>query len=184
MKKIITLLLIVTFAASFAACGEGDKTETNQTGNQTDSVSEKTVTDIAPNDNEIVIGSKTVKLTYESRHGDMYFKENVVEIEKSSYGQACNLYCNSDEGMLFIIHIVYFEGQGVDEVMSGSENNLTDKTVGGLEYRYFEYDENGTPGHTYVYTFEGTTYTISFVSNFDMTSLESAFLSNVRFEKE
>ena len=114
----------------------------------------------------------------------MYFKENVVEIEKSSYDQFCNLYCSGDEGMLFIIHIVYFEGKGVDEVMSGSENNLTDKTVGGLEYRYFEYDENGVPGHTYVYTFEGTTYTISFVSNFDITSLESAFLSNVRFEKE
>ena len=184
MKKVIALLLILTLVLSLAACGEGDKTETNQTGNQTDSVSEKTVTDIAPNDNEIVIGGKTVKLTYESHHGDMYFKENVVDIEKNTYGAACDLSCRSDDGVSFVIHIVYFEGKSIDEVMSGSENNLTDKTVDGLEYRYFEYDENGTPGHTYVYNFEGTTYTISFVSTFDMASLESVFLSNVRFEKE
>lgn len=195
MKRIIALILILTLALSFAACGGGN--DSPATGKQTGTASdvagsgEQTESDTgndapesAPNGNVVEIGGKTVELRYESRHGDMFFKENVVDIEKSSYGQACNLYCNSDDGMLFVIHIVYFEGKSVDEVMSGSENNLTDKTVGGLEYRYFEYDENGTPGHTYVYNFEGTTYTISFVSTFDMASLESVFLSNVRFEKE
>ena len=184
MKKIVALLLILTLAIGITACGKDDKTETNQTGKQTDSVSENAATESASNGDEIVIGGKTVKLTYESHHGDMYFKENVVDIEKNTYGAACDLRCRFDDGVLFIIHIVYFEGKSIDEVMSGSENNLTEKTVSGLEYRYFEYDENGVPGHTYVYTFEGTTYTISFVSNFDMTSLESVFLSNVRFEKE
>jgi len=95
--------------------------------------------------------------------------------------QICECDLCSDEGF---VHKLCAEAEAGDEVISGSEDNLTDKTAGGLEYRYFEYDENGTPGHTYVYSFEGTTYTISFVSNFDMTSLEYAFLSNVRFEKK
>lgn len=177
MKKFFALLVILTLSLGLAACAAGN--ESDPSGKQTGSAEGGDTPG-----SEIVIGGKTVKLTYESHHGDMYFKENAVDIEKSSYGQVCNLCCRSDGGVLFVIHIVYFEGKSADEVMSGSENNLTDKTVGGLEYRYFEYDENGTPGHTYVYTFEGTAYTVSFVSDYDMTSLEAAFLSNVRFEKE
>ena len=169
MKKILALLLSLTLALGLAGCG---------------AINKKAASDGAPNGGEIVIGGRTIQLTYESHHKEMYFRENVADIQKSSFGQACDLVCPADEGMLFVIHIVYFEGKSVDEVMSGSENQLTDKTAGGLEYRYFEYDENGVPGHTYIYHFNGTTYTISFVSSLDMTSLESAFLSNVHFEKE
>ena len=177
MKRTVAYLVILVLLIGLAACGGRDETGGDPSGSPSGS-SART------EGGQVLIGGKTLKLTYESRHGDMYFKENVVDIEKSSFGQACNLYCNSDEGMLFVIHIVYFEGKSIEEVMSGSENTLTDKTVGNIEYRYFEYDENGAPGHTYAYCFEGTTYTVSFVSNYDMTSLESVFLSNVRFEKE
>ena len=74
-----------------------------------------------------------------------------------------------------------WEGKTAEEVMAESDNEITAKTVGETEYQYFEYDENGTPGHTYMYTYNGTTYTISFVSSADISALEQAFMNNVRF---
>lgn len=131
----------------------------------------------------IEIGSYKIKLTKEANHGDLYFKENVAEMELAGYDQTFNMYFNKDEGQIFVIRLVYFRGSSIDEVMSGSDTALTDKTVNGIQYKYFEFEENGAPSHNYVYNFNGTTYMIVFVSSFDMTSLETVFLNNVHFEK-
>ena len=185
MKKTIAYLLILALALGLAACGANGENAVDPSGEQTgpEPSFESAETDEKSVGNEVEIGGTTVKLTYESHHGELVFKENVAAIEKASYGQACNLTCRSDEGVLFLIHIVYFEGKSIDEVI-GEEETLSDKTVAGVDYRYFEYDENGVPGHTYVCSFNGTVYTVSFVSKYDTASLESVFLSNVRFEKE
>ena len=82
---------------------------------------------------------------------------------------------------LFSIHLVYYEGKTVEDVMEAGDYELTDKTLNGIEYRYFEYDENGIPGHTYVCANNGTAYTISFVSNADISALEKAFMESVHF---
>ncbi len=179
MKKLTLFLLIAALLLSLASCGflKGSNEDAS------DDPAKKGKSDGASDGSVIVIGDTTITLNQESHHGDMYFMENPGEIEKAAYEQVCELYCRRDEGQLFVIHLVYFKGASVEEVMVGSDYPMTDKTVNGLEYKYFEYDENGTPGHAYVIHYEGTTYTISFVSSYDMTSLETVFMNNVYFKK-
>jgi len=166
----------MAFAVSLASCGLFGGNGGDPSGKKTDGAP------VGDQDGGITVGGYTVRLTKELSHGDMHFSAP-EKAELSGFDQAFNIYYPVDEGMLFIMHLVYFKGQGVDEVLSGSENNVSDKTVGGVVYRCFEYEENGTPGRTYLYFFDGTTYTISFASSFDTALLEEAFLSGVRFEK-
>ena len=182
MKKIIALFLVLILAVSLASCIRISISGPDTTVRQTDAATQNG-TDKTADDSGIVIGGKTVAFNGESRHGDLCYK-GIDGAEKSSYDQVCNLYYPSGDDMLFTIHIVYFKGRDIDEVMDGSDYDISIRTAGGTEYRYFEYEENGEPGHTYVCSAFGTTYTISFVSNFDLTALETAFLSNVHFEAE
>ncbi len=178
MKRIIALLLILTFAIGFAACGAKNENAADPSGKQTEAAPES-----GANGGEIAIGDHTVRLTDELRHGDLRFLAP-EKAEKAGYDQVYSLCSRVGEDVLFTISIVYFKGKDVDEVMSGSDYNMTDRTAGGLTYRYFEDSEDGTAEHTYVRYFNGTTYAISFVSDFDTAALETAFLANVRFEKE
>ena len=181
MKKILIPLLIATLILSLSACGSiGSDPFTD---GQSDSVSANNAND--PNNPTVSINGHTVVLDYESYHKDMHFKENIPDIEKASYGQVCNLFYHPEGEEEFSIRICYFEGKSIEETMDGTDYALTTKTVNGLDYSYFEFQEgSGTPGHCYLYTFDGTTYSINFLSNYDMTSLESAFMSTVYFEKE
>ena len=179
MRKFLIILLALVLGLSFAACTKNGNTDDTAKGDQTTAVENGESSD----GDTIVIGDYRIKLTKEANHGDMYFKENVSEMELAGYEQSFSLYYNKDGGQIFVIRLVYFKGSSIDEVMSGSDNVLTDKTVNGLQYKYFEYDEHGTPAHTYLYNFNDTTYSIIFLSSFDMTSLETLFLNNVHFEK-
>jgi len=178
MKKVLIIFLALILALSFAACSKNGNTDNTAKGDQTDAAENKDSSD----GGTIDIGGYKIKLTKEANHGDLYFKENTAEMELAGYEQSFNMYCNKEEGQIFVIRLVYFKGASIDEVMSGSDATLTDKTVNGIQYKYFEYEENGTPAHNYVYNYNGTTYTIIFVSNYDMTSLENTFLGSVYFK--
>ena len=129
----------------------------------------------------VTVDGAEFKLSYETHHGDMYYKTDIVELGPNTAGSWCELSYYKDGEPLVLVHLVYYEGKTAEEVMAESDNEITAKTVGETEYQYFEYDENGTPGHTYMYTYNGTTYTISFVSSADISALEQAFMNNVRF---
>lgn len=179
MKKALIIILTLILVLSFAACTKNGRSDDTAKGDQTAAAESGESSD----GDTIEIGSYKIKLTKEANHGDLYFKENVAEMELAGYDQTFNMYFNKDEGQIFVIRLVYFRGSSIDEVMSGSDTALTDKTVNGIQYKYFEFEENGAPSHNYVYNFNGTTYMIVFVSSFDMTSLETVFLNNVHFEK-
>ncbi len=172
MKRLLIVFISLILVFSVCSCGGAGDPE-NGTG--ADNGVKKGI--------EVEINGEKFKLNYETHHKDMFFKEDLVEFDKNSYGQVCNIEHMNDGETVFAVRIVYFDGKTADEVLSDSDVEVTDKTVHGLEYKYFEYDENGVPGHTYVYCFDGTTYTISFVSKYDTTSLEDGFFSCVRFEK-
>jgi hypothetical protein len=179
MKKALIILLTLILTFSFTACTKNGRSADTANGDQTAAAESGESSD----GDTIEIGSYKIKLTKEANHGELYFKENVAEMELAGYDQTFNMYFNKDEGQIFVIRLVYFRGSSIDEVMSGSDTALTDKTVNGIQYKYFEFEENGAPSHNYVYNFNGTTYMIVFVSSFDMTSLETVFLNNVHFEK-
>ena len=177
MKKVLIIFLAVILALSFAACTKNGNTDNTAKGDQTAAENGE-----SSDGDTIDIGGYKIKLTKEANHGDMYFKENVSEMELAGYDQSFSMYCNKDEGQIFVIRLVYFKGSSIDEVMSGSDAALTDKTVNGIDYKYFEYEENGVPSHTYVYNFNGTTYTIIIESSYDMRSLEDTFMKSVHFK--
>ena len=49
-------------------------------------------------------------------------------------------------------------------------------------YQYFEYNDNEANGYTYIYNYDGSTYTITFVSKIDISTLINSFMKNVKFE--
>ncbi|MBQ3869155.1 MAG: hypothetical protein II777_01295 [Clostridia bacterium] len=174
MKKIVFALTAFILLLSLTSClfvhfGGGDDSRAAEGDDEASSVT---------------FNGSTIKLSYERNHLDLHYRENLTEIHSNTAGSYRNLSYEQNGEIAFEILLVYFLNKPIDAVMEGTDYILTDKTVNGLTYKYFEFEENDVPGHTYVYNFEGTTYTISFVSRYDTSSLETGFLSTVRFEHE
>ena len=173
MKRIIAAVLIFMLATALCSCGL-----LFRIGSQRTEIGEK---DDAP---VMTVNGETFKLESESSHGALHYKHNYENMNHDTSGSFCNVVGFQNGDVIFAVRLVYFTGKSINEVMSGSDYTLSKKTVNGLEYTYFEYNDNGMPGHTYAYNFDGTTYTISFASQYDMTSLEEVFLQNVSFSAE
>ena len=178
MKKAIAIFAAACALLLFAACSGAQTEKNGAIGTQAET--DKTVAA----DNVVIFNGDTIKLTYETNHRDLYYKQNIVSMNAETVGSFCNVSYRQDGDVAFEIRLVYYVNKSIDEVMGESDYTLSEKTVNGLTYTYFEYDDNGRPGHTYVYCYDGTSYTISFTSPYDMTSLETVFLNNIRFAKE
>lgn len=172
MKKRMSLCLLAFAAALLlSACGAPDAAES--TSPSSPAAAEEAV---------IAINGETIPLTYETNHYDLYYKENVARMQRDTMGTFRNeAYYNEQGEQIFAIHLVYYEGKTAEQVIEASDYELTPVTVGGLDYLRFAYTEDGRAGHTYVHEHNGDAYTISFVSDYDMTQLEDAFLSTVSF---
>ena len=178
MKKTFCIILALTLALlAFSACGR-EKTP----GGESPSTDPQTTADAG--ENAVDVAGVRLNLTYDARLEDLHFKTDEENLTPNTVLSLCEMRCEKDGELLLAIHLVYFENKTAEEVMDGSDNVLSDKTVNGQDYKYFEYDENGMPGHTYLAEFGGAAYTISFASNADISALETAFMENVRFAAE
>ena len=178
MKKTFCVILALTLALlAFSACGR-EKTP----GGEPPSTDPQTTADAGKN--AVDVAGVCLNLTYDARLEDLHFKTDEENLTPNTVLSLCEMRCEKDGELLLAIHLVYFENKTAEEVMDGSDNVLSDKTVNGQDYKYFEYDENGMPGHTYLAEFGGAAYTISFASNADISALETAFMENVRFAAE
>ncbi len=171
MKRVSAFLAAAFVLLTLASCGllRARGGESEKDGNS---------------DPELSFNGETIKLTYETNHRDLHYKENLVSMERDTAGSVRRIVYRQNGDVTFTIWMVYFADKSIAEVMAESDYVYTTKTADGLEYTYFEYDDNGLPGHTYVHEYDGTTYTISFVSQYDMTSLESVFMGCVYFAHE
>ncbi len=173
MKKFLAIILAGLLLFALAACGSGNGGTGDKSGQ---------------NDQDGAVAAelngKTVLLKYDANFRDLHYKHNYSEMNTNTAGSFRDITCTVNDEVAAEILLVYYVDKSVEEVMSGSDNTLFDRTVNGLDYKYFEFDRDGVPGHTYVYRFDGTTYTISFVSSYDINLFETAFMNNVRFEKE
>ena len=168
--RTIALLVICALALSLFACTIGGGSGDPSGGGKNNGAASFT------------FEGETVTLTYEANHRDLFYKENLTAMHRDTMGSVRAIdYDNG--GAMFQILMVYYENKSLEEVLAASGATLTDKTVNGLTYKYFDFDRDDVPGHTYVYEFEGTTYTISFISDRDTASLEAGFMGAVRFEK-
>ncbi|MBP1586969.1 MAG: hypothetical protein ILO53_01030 [Clostridia bacterium] len=181
---IIASIMAAAMAASLCACvnagiggGNGSKSDKDKGKNSQESKG-----------TEVVINGKKLTLDYETNHGALHYCEDIPDMTRNTLGSVREIVCTDDEGnVCFVIRLVYFRNKGIGEVMEGSDNELSQKTMNGLGYSYFEYEDPQMPdgeAHSYLYFFEGTTYMINFVSEYDMNSLEEGFFKTVFFKAE
>lgn len=176
MKKNILSVLIPAVLCSalfLSGCLGFDNAETRETAETRASA------ELA--EDAVVINGEVIRLTYESNHRNLYYKESVTQFQTNTMGAFCNLTHYKDGEDVVDIRLVYYNGKNISEVMSESDNEISLKTIGDKEYQYFDYEVNGRPGHTYLYQYEDTTYSISFESIYDTASLEAGFMKYVRF---
>ena len=185
MKRFFAILLTLLTVIAFSACASGVQND-DAAPVSTDDRSDDIPVSETPETEEgtVTVQGETFKLSYDTNHGDLCYKEDTVNFERETMGSFREIRYYKNGELLFAIHLVYYEGKTIEDVMAESDNALSEKSVGGLDYGYFEYDENGMPGHTWLYTFNGTTYSISFASDYDISALEDAFMNNVRFEPQ
>ena len=131
---------------------------------------------------EIVVDGEKIKLSYENNFLKMTYKESLTAFTSNTVGKQRIISYNKNNENILTIHLVYFENKNIDEVMSDNKYLVNTKLINDLEYQYYEYEVNEQKGHTYVYYYDGTTYTINFLSNKDITQLETAFMKNVQFK--
>lgn len=184
-KKTILILLIYMFTAGLlmlSGCGsEGNKTtETNITTNT------ETKYD------EFKLYDKTIKLDQKEEFKKMTLMSSKDSFSKRSSSQTGISFNYEDESKtndiitdygatVVSIAIRYFENKDIDTVMSKAPYKRTNKTVGNIEYQYFDYVDNGINGYCYCYYHEGSTYTITFEAKININDLIDAFMKNVKF---
>ena len=167
MKKYLVLFIIIGVIVT--GCNDDDAKKTS--GNKKDDVIQK-----------VNIDGEEIKLSYENNFQRMYYKENVVSFTSNTMSQQRVIAYSKGGITFFQIHIVYFKDKSIEEVMKETKYERTKKKINDLEYEYFEYPVNGRTGHTYVYNYEGTTYTINFVFEKDNPDFENIFMNNVYFK--
>ena len=183
MKKAAVIVAAVILILTLASCsGLGANSgKQDQPAGQTELPQDD-------GENVALFNGDKIKLNYEIRHKDLLYLDNLSQLESSGVFSLRNIDYTQNGEVTLNVRIMYFEYTSIDEVIEDSDVVMTDKTVNGLVYKYFEqdfpFDDRTVPGHTYVYNFDGTTYTISFISTYDTSAFESVFMANVRFEKE
>ena len=182
MKKIFAILTVaVIMLSAFTSCGIGGGADVSG-GEDT-----KANSNTEKSENPVNLNGDTIYLTYERNFKDMIYKEDIVDFHSNTVFNMSDISYSHDGETTYQIRMIYFEGKSIEEAMEGTESEPTDKTANGITYKYYESDavfsDKTLPCHTYVYNFEDTTYCISFISEYDMTSLETVFMNNVRFEK-
>lgn len=178
IKKVIPLLLSLVLLALVTA---GCRQNVSLNVNSEPQTSEQETAAEPESSDAVTVDGEPFNLTYETSHKDMNYKTDIVNLSPNTAGALCDLTYYKDGEVLFVIHLVYYEAGTVEEMIGDSGNTLTDKPINGIDYKYFEYDENGMAGHTYAYAYNGTAYSISFASNADISQLEEAFMNNVSF---
>jgi len=187
MKKrvlIILALIVVLGIGLFVLTGCGNKEDSNTTN--------KSIEENKAKYDTFKIYDKTLELDYERTFQKMTYMTNEKYMYPNTATNSVVLKYEDetkiddivdDYGSSVIrVNIQYFENRSIDEVMSKAPYERTNKTVEKYEYQYFEYTDNGAKGYTYIYNYEGSTYTITFVAKIDISTLIDAFMKNVKFE--
>lgn len=195
MKKWITyaLIIVLVVLGTFVLTGCGNTEEEEEKKESKVSTTNRTTNDNEKQYDEFTIYDKTLKLDSEGTLKKMSFMTNKDTLSLRTSGENTASIAYEDDTKADDIIVDYgatvvsiamrcFEGKTIEEVMSQAPYERTSKTVGGLEYQYFEYVDAGINGYCYSYYYEGSTYTITFEAKIDITTLINAFMKNVKFE--
>ena len=175
MKKKLCFVLTILLVVVLSACGSPKENSGNNGGNGGKGSKEPTVT----------IEGNEIELSYESHHKDLYYRENISDLHSDTMGQVSMLSYTQGGETYFQVMMVYFENKTVEEAIDLSQYDVSSKTVNGIEYKYFKYTQKysdiSLPAECYACAYNGTAYTISFISAHDISSFVSVFMENVHF---
>ncbi len=179
MKKIISLILIniILISGVFVLTGCNSKKETEEIKEQ----------DIQEIDETLVkINGLEIHLNKEMSFKDIKYitAEEFKEVEHEKYIQYN--YYQEDQTNLLFFRIFYYNNKGNDAAIKdlGLDSNitLTDGKTDNVEYKYYNSprDDGGTM-HFYFINKDGNTYTINFVSKYDIKDFEERVLKSIKF---
>lgn len=178
MKKKIIIIMLVISLFTITGCGS-NKVENNNSSNSKNDVSDN---------NTVKIKDEEIKLNYDTNFNNMYFKENVSKFNTSTMGSNHVIQYVKDGGVLFEIRMAYIENKTIEESKKEINFEVSSKKINNLEYQYgiWETKNNETGdtiyAHQYFYEFNGTTYTIVFMSKDNIDDFEKVFMNNVYFK--
>lgn len=180
MKKKIfftSLIVIMLVAGLFILTGCGSKKEVEQNKEETAPVIDETLVKI--NDTEFHLNKETsfkeIKYT---------IAEDFKEAEHNRYIQYN--YYQEDQTNLLFFRIFYYSNQGNDIAINdlGLDSNITftDGKTDNIEYKYYASprDDGGTM-HFYFINNNGDTYTLNFVSKYDIKDFEEKVVKSIKF---
>ena len=176
-KSIIVCLLLIIGIFALTGCGLFNKSNNDP--------SVKPVEEETTNNPTFTIAGKTYELNHDNNHKDMYYKDNTTDCDQVGYENIKSLWLGNPNNATFFISMIYFENQTLEEALKDPTNyfNMSDKTINGISFKYFEYQDDMGKGHGYMCEYDNTLYMISITSNEDITSLENEFMNNVSFHK-
>jgi len=157
----------------FTIPGCGNKNNSNE--------NKSSVTNNKENKNVVKVNGEEIELTYDTNFNNMYFKENVSKFNTNTMGSNHVIQYIKEGKVLFDIRMAYIENKTMEESKKEINFEVNPKKINDLEYQYgtWETKDNETGEtiyiHQYLYEFNGTTYTIAFMSKNNIDELEKMF---------
>jgi len=170
MKKLLVCILSLTLLFAFVGC--------KKEGKPISYPEEKKISFLLDGQ-EFALNSKG---TFQA----VRFRENPYDFIVKTAANSHSMSYIVDEKPVFQIAIVYFEGQTMNQVLAEIDEEITEKKVGDITYKYYEstFDDEYARqivSHQYVYEKDDIPYIISFSFASVDTNLEQVFMENVRF---
>lgn len=182
-KVLIAIALIAVLGIGLFIIIKGNKTSDNNNNTSDESKGKYDTFKIYDETLELDYERTFNKMTYMTNNKKMYpdTATNSVTLKYEDDTKIDDIV--DDYGTSVVrINIQYFENRSIEEVMSQVSYKITNKVVGNHEYKYFEFTYNEAKGYTYIYNYEGSTYTITFMAKIDISTLIDVFMKNVKFE--
>ena len=172
-KKIILLMILVLTLGIVTGCGGSSSQEesSNKKGKEN-------------NDATVKVGNKDVKINRSGSFVEMTFRYPDSALASNVGTYSIIDYMDNNE-FVFRIALYFFEGKTIEDVMAGSTLSSVDALPYG-EYTWNVYQgkqDDGKSVLNYVTQVGDNSYTVTFISDYDMKDFADAFMKNVNFNK-
>jgi len=136
------------------------------------------------------VNGEEIKLKTKENLKNMHYTGNYVDFTSNRVGYLDTITYSMRGITYFQIRLGYVE-DNMETVKSKTDSSFIKKKVGDLEYEYtvnklkMTKDDGSTiemDGHMYLYENNDGCYSIMFLSEYDITDLENAFMKSVYFE--
>lgn len=180
MKKIFSIVIIALLLGALlfvlVGCGSNSNNEENK-----EIAAEETVVD----ETLVKINNLEFHLDKEAKFKDIKYTivGDFKEAEHERYIQYN--YYQEDQTNLLFFRIFYYNKQGIEDALKDlgieGEIDFTDGKTDNLEYKYYAEPKDDGTIHFYFINHDEDTYTINFVSKYDIKDFEEKVIKSLEF---